>query len=1259
MNSEPAFSLGHAIRSAVSRAWYTCLQLLYERTVLVLTILFCAGGAGTLWHLFHLSSNLIKSAALEGTAWYSEALTEFGTLYTSEVVVRAQTDGIEVTHDYRAKKGAIPLPPTLTMELGKRIAEKGYGMQVRLYSDYPFPWRKDGGPKDDFEQAALQYLRQHPDEPFARVEDFQGLPSLRYATADRMRASCVGCHNSHPDSPKTDWKEGEVRGVLEVIRPLDIIVAQTYEGLRGTFALMGGMAALGLSGLGLVIGRLRRTSVELEQQVENRTAALRERTTELAQANVELEREIAERQQAEAALRQSEARFHHMAANIPEGMIYQFLLRPDGSMALPYISPSCRELYELEPEEIQRNPALIMDMVHPDDQADFHESIAISAQTLLPWRWEGRVLIKPGTLKWFQGASRPEWQANGDILWDGFLLDITARKQAEAERDRFFTLSLDMLCVAGFDGYFKHLNPAWEKTLGFTKEELLAKPFLDFVHPEDRAATIAAAEQLSTTGVEIIFFENRYLCKDGSYKWLAWDAAPSAEQQMIYAVARDITERKRTEEELQKAKDAAEAATSAKSEFLANMSHEIRTPMNGIIGMTELALDTELTPEQREYLTMVKDSADSLLRLINDILDFSKIEAGKLDLESIDFSLRDSLEGTMKTLAMRAHKKGLELACHIPPNVPDTLVGDPGRLCQIVVNLAGNAIKFTERGEVIVEVQNPESRIPNGALAGEVRTEAIRNLQSVIRNPEECVLHFSVRDTGIGIPPEKQRLIFEAFSQADSSTTRKYGGTGLGLAISSQLIALMGGRIWVESEVGKGSTFHFTARFGLQTGVGLKALTEPVDVKDLPVLVVDDNATNRRILEEALTNWGMKPIVVDGGRAALAEMQRAAASGKPVPLALLDAMMPEMDGFDLAERIKQQPELAGATIMMLSSAGQRGDAARCRALGIAAYLTKPIKQSDLLDTILTVLHASSVETREPSPRPQPSLPESQRRLHILLAEDNAINQRVAVGMLEKRGHTVVVAGNGKEALAAAERESFDLILMDVQMPEMDGFEAARAIREKEERARSPLSPQSAVRSPQDPGLRILEPGLLHIPIVAMTAHAMKGDRERCLEAGMDSYVSKPLQVQQLFEVIAGLVPSLAEAEADTPEQTAPTEPVFDRNAALERVEGNWELLQEIVGLFFDEIPRLLSAVQEPIARGDAKALERAAHTLKGAVGNFGAQGAFDAALRLEVMGRGRDLTNAAEVYAELEKEVARLERALATLREETVVGTSG
>jgi two-component system sensor histidine kinase/response regulator len=959
------------------------------------------------------------------------------------------------------------------------------------------------------------------------------------------------------------------------------------------------------------IGKLRRTTMKLPEQVEDGAAARIERAAELANINAKLERAVAEHERAETALRQSEGRFHHMAANIPGGMIYQFLLHPDGSVDLPYISPSCRELYGLEPEEIQRNPALIMDMVHPDDRAAFDESIAASARTLLPWRWEGREIVQPGTIKWFHGASRPERQPSGDILWDGLLMDVTARKQAEEERDRFFILSLDMLCIAGFDGYFKDLNPAWEKTLGFTKEELLAKPFLEFVHPEDRASTIVAAEKLSVTGTDIVSFDNRYLCKDGSYKLLAWDAAPFAEQKLIYAVARDITEHKQAEEEVRKAKAAAEAATRAKSEFLANMSHEIRTPMNGIIGMTELALDTELTREQREYLTLVKDSADSLLRLINDILDFSKIEAGKLDLDRIDFSLRDSLEDRIKTLAVRAHKKGLELACHIPADVPDTLVGDPGRLCQIVVNLAGNAIKFTERGEVVVHVET-ESKTEN-----------------------EVCLHVAVTDTGVGIPLEKQQLIFEAFTQADSSTTRHFGGTGLGLTISSQLVAMMGGRIWVESEVGKGSTFHITAYFALQTSATVKPSIEPVDMKCLPVLVVDDNATNRRILEEMLTNWGMKPIIVDSGRAALAEMERAAGAGNPIPLALLDAMMPEMDGFDLAAQIKQRPDLARATIMMLSSAGQRGDAARCRELSIAAYLTKPIKQSDLLDSILTVLHTSSAEPRAPSLKPQHSFPATQRRLRILLAEDKAINQRLAVTILEKRGHMVVVASNGKEALAVLEKEAFDLILMDVQMPEMDGFEATKAIREREALARQTADSQASFR----------------IPIVAMTAHAMKGDRERCLAAGMDAYISKPIQARKLFDVIESVFAHPAEEQTETPREEFP-EPVFDRNAFLDRVEGDTNLLQEILGLFFDEIPGLMSEIQEPIARGDAQALERAAHTLKGCVGTFGAKGAYDLALTLETMGRGENLAEAKNTYAKLEAEIAQLTGALAAFKED-------
>ena len=786
------------------------------------------------------------------------------------------------------------------------------------------------------------------------------------------------------------------------------------------------------------------------------------------------------------------------------------------------------------------------------------------------------------------------------------------QKRAQEELDRFFNLSIDLLCIANFEGYFLRLNPAWERTLGISRAELLAKPWLEFVHPDDRDATVNARTTIEND-TELMAFENRYRCADGSYKWLDWNAFGYRDQGLIYAVARDVTDRKRADRELAIAKQRAEEATKAKGEFLANMSHEIRTPMNAIIGMTDLALRTRLTAEQRDYLRTVKDSSEALLELINDILDFSKVEAGRLTLEQVPFGLRDIVEDAVRLLAPRAHHKELELACRIAPHVPEALVGDPGRLRQVLINLVGNAIKFTAHGEVTVDVE-------------------ARRLE------HDAELTFTVSDTGIGIAPEQQAQIFAAFVQADASTTRRYGGTGLGLAISSQLVDLMGGRIWVESEVDRGSRFSFTARFELQDGAPVyPPLPAAIELRNLRALVVDDSATNRRICEEMLAGWQMKPESVGGAEEALARLGEAAGRGDPFDLVIADALMPNTDGLGLGRAIKGDPRLKGTRLILLTA----GPLGRFDARGgvFSAVLSKPIKQSDLLDAIVGVFgRRGSKPAAVRRPRKHAPVGVRKRPLRILVAEDNATNQKLVVALFEQRHDAVVIARNGQEAVERSAAETFDLILMDVQMPLMSGLEATAAIRLRERTTGA------------------------HVPIVAMTAHAMTGDRERCLEAGMDAYVSKPLRPDALLSVVDSVVAGPAadvltdaapvidgESGSTRPPRDGPADAsggFVNESALIAGFGGNRKVLREVMEMFLADGPALVTAVQRAWQSGDGAAIASAAHGLRGSIGLFVQAGAFDTARQLERVARAGDLAACGPLCAALETDMRALESAL-------------
>ena len=912
---------------------------------------------------------------------------------------------------------------------------------------------------------------------------------------------------------------------------------------------------------------------------------------------------------------------------------------------------------------------------------------------------------------WISVNARPLRTTNGQLRGGVIVLrDITdslaAQKELEtreAKNRAILATAHEAFIAIDEQSIIREWNDQAEATFGWKRHEILGQALTDTIIPyRFREQHRLGVERFLRTGEGPLLNRRLRLTalhRDGREFPVEITIAPvrQASSYLFAAFVHDITDRERAQQDLERARDAAEAASRAKSTFLANMSHEIRTPMNAIIGMTELLLDTPLNPTQRDYVMMVQESGESLLSVINDILDFSKIEAGRFDLELDRFDLRELVGDTMKVLAVRAHRKQLELAWHVDVDVPTFIVGDRFRLRQILVNLVGNAIKFTEQGEIVVEVSLAASPAAKTAAlrdgreptpAAELATPHDHDGRAIkVRATEETTpapigssqddatgeveLHFVVRDTGIGIPQDMQERIFEAFEQVDESRSRRFTGTGLGLTICSRLVELMGGRIWVESLPGQGSRFHFTARFRVaaeQLEPARKATYERL--QGLRVLIVDDNQTNCQILQDMLRNWGMQPLALTNPQAALDKLRQLADAGTPCELALIDARMPRLDGFSLVEEIRRNNQFRKLVTVLLTSSDQPSDLARCRKLDVAGCLTKPVKQSELFDVIAD---AMGVHIEAPAADPRAArLARQLPPLRILLAEDNAVNRKLALAMLQPHGHHVAVAVNGIEAVKLWEQESFELVLMDVQMPEMDGFEATAAIRAAEQ------SRPSREGAPA------------HTPIIAMTAHAMKGDRERCLEAGMDGYVAKPVRSSELFAAIGEVLHLDQDAKADdgtatmspeastqsqeatppaskpakscpaTSTDTAPTEAAKTTNtsaasppAAGERCDLNWaaaleltdvkeETLQELAALFLQETPKMVAECREALRDGDAPRLRRAAHTIKGSAATFVAERAAAAALRLENLAKAGQLDEAPAALAELEAELERV-----------------
>lgn len=779
----------------------------------------------------------------------------------------------------------------------------------------------------------------------------------------------------------------------------------------------------------------------------------------------------------------------------------------------------------------------------------------------------------------------------------------------------------DAIVQLNCDGEIVRWNSGAERIYGWSASEILGS-HVSTILPPDRRLEFDRCIAMLKNGRNVAPFDTVRRRADGTDVSVSISVSPVFDSDTnllgYISIARDISDRVRAAEVLRDALEEAERASRAKSEFLANVSHELRTPMNAIIGMTELALDEALSPELRDYLETTRESADLLLSLVNDVLDISKLEAGKFVLEDVNFSLREVVDETVRGISSRAYRKGLELVCKVASNVPDSLHGDPLRLRQILTNLVGNAIKFTDDGEIVVEVS---------LNSGSGRS---------------CVLQFSVADTGIGISEQDQQRVFAPFTQADASSTRRFAGTGLGLAIASHLINCFRGQFWVKSEIGAGSTFYFTARFALSDhDLHSQPTVSPLveSLRNLPVLIADDNETNRQILGRLLEEWHMVPILAGDAKTAIERLESAVLEGQPIPLAVVDAIMPKHDGFQLVDEIKGRVSTSTKTILMLSAADRLAFKEKCLETAHDAVLEKPISQSNLFDVIATTLGVSTFDANREGAFRGTKPPA--RILNVLLAEDTPANRKVVERVLAKRGHNVTAAVNGREAIDLFHQGDFDLILMDVQMPSMDGFQATEAIRKFEEEG-------SAVN---------------RMPIIAMTAHAMVGDRHRCLAAGMDDYISKPINIRRLIELVETYGEKAPRLECSTDaggdpatrsssiQRMTESADIMDLDKALRRLDGDRSLLIDLIGFYLEDYPALLTRLEDSLASNDSASVERAAHSMKGLVANFDAMTAKDIAQQLESRAKQRDLANAADLIDNLKQAAAELAEHLEAYRD--------